>query len=228
MQEYLINLIQTSINAVSQFLTQIHLADPSVTAAASSFILIVAAEMGDKSQLVCMTLASKHKAIPILLGATLAFAFLNTLAVAFGLAIAEWLPKYIVASTVSVLFAGFGLNALFFNDYENTENIQEKTAHNAFFTTFLLITLAEFGDKTQLAVVALSSTNPPIAVWLGATTALMLTSALGIVVGRILMQKISLSSLHKASGYIFLILSIAAGYKAYMAFPDNWLKLGTD
>jgi Predicted membrane protein len=58
-------------------------AETSATAA-TSFALIAAAEIGDKSQLVCMTLASRHRATPVLLGAISAFAFLNTLAVVLG------------------------------------------------------------------------------------------------------------------------------------------------
>ncbi|NOS72997.1 MAG: TMEM165/GDT1 family protein, partial [Methyloglobulus sp.] len=48
-----------------------------LTAAATSFALIFAAEMGDKSQLVCMALASKHRPVPVVLGALAAFALLN-------------------------------------------------------------------------------------------------------------------------------------------------------
>ncbi|MBD9363638.1 TMEM165/GDT1 family protein [Methylomonas fluvii] len=182
----------------------------------TSFALIAAAEIGDKSQLVCMTLASKHRPAPVLLGAIAAFALLNTLAVVFGAAIATWLPEYLVAATVALLFAAFGLHALLNHDEDDDdEEIVEKSGHGIFFTTFLLITVAEFGDKTQLAVVAFSSTAQPIAVWLGSTLALALTSALGVLAGRTVLQKIPLSLLHKASGVFFLILSAIAAYKAY-------------
>jgi putative Ca2+/H+ antiporter (TMEM165/GDT1 family) len=70
--------------------------------------------------------------------------------------------------------------------------------------------LAEFGDKTQLAVVALSSAAVPLAVWLGSTLALAFTSALGVLAGRTLLKKVSLELLHKISGSIFLVLSAAA------------------
>jgi putative Ca2+/H+ antiporter (TMEM165/GDT1 family) len=181
----------------------------------TSFALIAAAEIGDKSQLVCMTLASKHRPAPVLWGAIAAFALLNTLAVVFGAAIAKWLPDYLVAASVALLFAAFGVHALLNQDDEDDEEIAEKSGHGIFFTTFLLITVAEFGDKTQLAVVAFSSTAQPIAVWLGSTLALAFTSALGVLAGRTVLQKIPLSLLHKASGVFFLILSAIAAYKAY-------------
>lgn len=186
--------------------------------AATSFALIAAAEIGDKSQLVCMTLASRHRPLPVLLGAVAAFAFLNSLAVVFGVAIASWLPEHLVAAIVAFLFAAFGIHSLRIESEDENEDIKEKSGHGIFFTTFLLITVAEFGDKTQLAVVALSSTATPIAVWFGSTAALVSTSALGILAGRTILQKIPLGLLHKVSGVIFLMLSIFAGYRAYVSY----------
>jgi putative Ca2+/H+ antiporter (TMEM165/GDT1 family) len=185
--------------------------------AATSFALIAAAEIGDKSQVVCMTLASRHRAIPVLLGAVSAFAFLNTLAVVFGVAIASWLPAYIVAAIVAILFAAFGIHSLRVEEEDDDEEVKEKSGHGIFFTTFLLITVAEFGDKTQLAVVGLSSTAVPTAVWLGSTAALASTSALGIQAGCTILQKVPLVLLHKISGTIFLMLSAFAGYRAYIS-----------
>jgi putative Ca2+/H+ antiporter (TMEM165/GDT1 family) len=129
--------------------------------AATSFVLIAAAEIGDKSQLVCMTLASRHRPMPVMLGALAAFSLLNTLAVVFGVAIASWLPEYVVSATVAILFAIFGIHALHADDDDEEEEIEEKSGHGIFFTTFVLLTVAEFGDKTQLAVVALSSVHAP-------------------------------------------------------------------
>jgi len=186
--------------------------------AATSFALIAAAEIGDKSQLVCMTLASRHRPLPVLLGAVAAFAFLNSLAVVFGVAIASWLPEHLVAAIVAFLFAAFGIHSLRIESEDENEDIKEKSGHGIFFTTFLLITVAEFGDKTQLAVVALSSTATPIAVWFGSTAALVSTSALGILAGRTILQKIPLGLLHKVSGVIFLMLSVFAGYRAYVSY----------
>ncbi|MDD2762042.1 MAG: TMEM165/GDT1 family protein, partial [Methylomonas sp.] len=172
----------------------------------------------------CMTLASRHRAIPVIWGAIAAFAFLNTLAVVFGAAIASWLPEYIVAATVAILFAGFGLNGLLNHDEDEDEEVVEKSGHGIFFTTFLLITVAEFGDKTQLAVVAFSSTASPLAVWIGSTLALTFTSGLGVWAGRTVLQRIPLTLLHRISGLIFLVLAGFAGFRAY----ESWSATGME
>ncbi len=174
----------------------------------TSYLLIFAAEIGDKSQLVCMVLATRHRAFPVILGAITAFALLNALAVIFGMAIANWLPEIYVSLTVAILFAVFGIHALRIKEDGDNENIEEKSSHNVFLATFLLITIAEFGDKTQIAVVALSSTSIPLAVWIGATIALATTSALGVWAGRTILQKIPLKLLHQISGVFFLLLAI--------------------
>lgn len=189
-----------------------------LTAAATSFALILAAEMGDKSQLVCMALASKHRPVPVVLGAFSAFALLNALAVGFGKAIANWFPEYVIAAMVALLFIVFGIQALRTRVEDPHEEFKEKSGHGIFFTTFLLITFAEFGDKTQLAVVALSSTSSPVGVWLGSTLALGTTSALGVLAGRKLLQRIPLELLHKIGGIIFLMLSGVAVIKAYQSY----------
>jgi len=119
-----VNLEAFYQNALTQ-LSNGNIAQMSASAA-TSFALIAAAEIGDKSQLVCMTLASRHRAFPVILGAISAFAMLNTLAVIFGVAIASWLPDYIVAGTVALLFAAFGIHALRMQEDEDDEEVKEK------------------------------------------------------------------------------------------------------
>ncbi|MCF6205006.1 MAG: TMEM165/GDT1 family protein [Methylococcaceae bacterium] len=202
------------LHDIVTYLSSLKIIDLSATAS-TSFFLIFAAEIGDKSQLVCMTLAARHRLLPVLLGAITSFAFLNGLAVIFGAAIANWFSDYVVSISVAVLFAIFGFHSLFSTEEEEGGEMVEKSGHHLFFTTFLLITFAEFGDKTQLAVVALSSTGQSVAVWIGATSALILTSTLGVVAGTTLLKKVPLALLHKISGFIFLILAMFAAYRAY-------------
>ena len=185
---------------------------------ASSYFLIFAAEIGDKSQLVCMALAARHRATPVMLGAILAFILLNTMAVTFGVAIASWIPEVVTSAIVAILFLLFGIHALRIEEDSDNENVSISSDRSILAATFLLITVAEFGDKTQLAVVALSSTSIPIAVWVGSTIALITTSALGVIAGRTLLQKIPITLFHRISGIIFILLAVYAAYTSYTFF----------
>lgn len=198
--------------------------------AATSFVLITAAEIGDKSQLVCMTLAARHKATPVLAGSVTAFMFLNSLAVIFGAAISGWLPDYGISAIVCLLFGLFGFNALRCGNEEESDgqDMVEKSGHGVFWTAFALITVAEFGDKTQLAVATLSTTAPPAAVWTGATMALAFTSALGIIAGRRVLTKIPVAMLHKFSGGLFLILAGVAGYQCFSELSASGFSISPE
>jgi len=181
----------------------------------TSFLVIGLAEFGDKSQLVCMTLASRHRGLPVALGAITAFAILNLLAVLFGAAVAAWLPGWLVALTVAILFAIFGISALRYREEDEDGEIEEKPGHGIFATTFLLIFLAEFGDKTQIAVAGLGSSSSAGAIWLGATLALATTSLLGIVAGRRLLNYLPLLWIHRISGIFFLLLAAYAASRVF-------------
>lgn len=181
-----------------------------LSAAGTTFLVVAFAEIGDKSQLVCMTLAARHRGLPVVIGATAAFAVLNLLAVAFGAAVAAWLPEWLVTLAVAVLFAGFGISALRYTEDDEDDEVEEKPGHGIVATTFLLIFLAEFGDKTQIAVAGLGSTSEPSAVWAGATAALAVTSVLGVLAGRKLLKRLPLKWIHRISGVLFLLLAIFA------------------
>ena len=181
-----------------------------LSSAGATFLLITLAEFGDKSQLVCMTLAAKHRSLPVLLGAVAAFAILNLLAVLFGAALAAWLPEWLITVVVALLFALFGISALRYQDEEEDEEIEEKPGHSVFATTFLLIFLAEFGDKTQIAVAGMGSTSEATAVWIGGTMALACTSALGVFAGSKLLKQLPLLWIHRISGVFFLLLAAFA------------------
>lgn len=180
------------------------------SSAGTTFLLILLAEFGDKSQLVCMTLATRHRGLPVVIGAVTAFALLNLLAVLFGAAVAAWLPPWLVTVSVAVLFGVFGISALRHQTDADDDCPSEKSGHGVFVTTFLLILLAEFGDKTQIAVAGLGTNTDVSAVWAGATAALACTSAAGVVAGRRLLQHISLAWVHRGSGILFLLLAVAA------------------
>jgi putative Ca2+/H+ antiporter (TMEM165/GDT1 family) len=179
----------------------------------ASFTLVGLAEIGDKSQIVCMVLASRHRHWPVLLGASAAFLMLNTLAVVFGASIATLVPERVAAAVVALLFGVFGIHALLAQPENEPVEVTERQGRSVFLTTMSLIFLAEFGDKTQLAVAGLASNAAPLPVWVGATIALLVLSALGVWIGRTLLQRIPTNSLQRFAGVIFLIFAAIAGWR---------------
>lgn len=195
--------------------TQSGLSDMSVVG--TTFALISLAEIGDKSQLVCMTLAARHRGFPVLIGVSIAFIILNLLAVLFGASVAAWVPEWLMALAVGLLFGLFGIQMLRGNgddEGDDEEEVVEKSGHSVIITTFLLIFMAEFGDKTQIAVAALSGSYDPLSVWIGGTSALIFISAMGVVAGKKLLSKIPEGSLHRISGVFFIVLAILSFWKA--------------
>ncbi len=185
----------------------------SLSVSLSTFALIGLAEIGDKSQLVCMTLAARHRHWPVILGAAVAFIILNVLAVLFGAGVATWIPERLTAGIVAILFGIFGIHALLYQDDDGSDEVKEKPGHGIFITTLLLILVAEFGDKTQIAVAGLASNLSPLPVWLGATAALITISALGVWAGRTILQRIPLPWLHRTGGVVFLLFALMAAWR---------------
>ena len=180
-----------------------------------TLLLVAVAEMGDKSQLVCMALASRHRHWPVFWGAATAFSLLNLMGVWVGAAVTHLVPKAYLAGTVSLLFLGFGIHALL-DTAEAAERIQERRGHGVFFTTFLMIFLAELGDKTQIAVAGLAASSPPASVWIGATAALMTTTGLAIWAGKALFRRVPFRWVGRLAGCLFLGFGGLAAYKAVL------------
>jgi putative Ca2+/H+ antiporter (TMEM165/GDT1 family) len=186
----------------------------------SSFGLVFLAEFGDKSQLVCMTLSSRYRHWPVFWGAVAAFSLLNLIAVLFGSAISVWIPMWVLSTGVALLFWVFGLVQFWAGaDDEETGSPlgQGRGHHGIFLTTLSLLLLAEFGDKTQLAVAGLSVHEQAVAVWLGSTLALVASAGLGIWAGRRLIARVSLPWIRRLSAVLFLVFGC-------VAFSNAWLS----
>ena len=144
----------------------------------------------------------------------MAFFVLNALAVIFGAGIAAWVSERVTDVIVALLFGGFGIHALRTQDDDESEDVVELPGRGIFFTTLELILVAEFGDKTQIAVAGLAGSLAPLPVWIGATMALAMVSALGIWAGRTVLQRLPLHRLHRVGGGIFLVFALVAGWRA--------------
>jgi len=87
-----------------------------IAAVTTPFGLVFPAELGDKSQLVCMTLAARHRHRPVLVGAMVAFAILNTLGVVAGRKLLRRIPIHRLHQVSGVFFltlAAFALTRVF-------------------------------------------------------------------------------------------------------------------
>ncbi len=176
----------------------------------ATFALIAFAEIGDKSQLACMMLAAQYgRARPVLIGATAAFGLLNTAAVLFGAALALWLPKPWVLGAMAILFTVFGLRALLYSEDEDDGegDLETRKGYSLLLATFLMILVAEMGDKTQIAVAGMAGVYPATAVWTGATIALILTSAAGVIAGKTVLRRLPVIWMHRIAGALFLALA---------------------
>jgi len=172
---------------------------------ASTFAVLFVAELGDKTQLVAMSLAHRHRAYPVLAGIFAAFLVLNLLAVAVGAVLFELLPKPWILLAAGLLFLAFGYRI--WREGEEDEEVEDVAARGGWrvaLGSFALIFVAELGDKTQLALVALAaSTGETLAVLIGGTLALWLVSLLGVIVGATLLRRIPAVWVHRVAGLLF-------------------------
>lgn len=176
----------------------------------AAFGLTFIAEMGDKTQIAILNLSARYGILPVFLGAAVAFAVLNALAVTAGYLIYDFVPHDIVRYIAAAVFILFGLLSFRPEDEEK----KEKSTRSPFLTALLVVGLLEFGDKTQLALVALTAKySSPIAVFAGGTAALLLTSLIGALVGEGLGRVIPFKWVRIGSGVIFIVFGIliAAG-----------------
>jgi Ca2+/H+ antiporter, TMEM165/GDT1 family len=167
-----------------------------------TFGLVFIAELGDKSQLVCMNLASRYKPTSVIAGSISAFLILNLLAVSIGTVAITWIPRQYLAWTSALLFLFFAYKS--YTAEEENENIEIQKG-NGFKVAFLMTFLAEFGDRTQLAVAALSSQLNPLVVYLAASSALVLSVLLAVQIGKKIFKLIPEKKRNMLSGTLFLI-----------------------
>lgn len=171
----------------------------------AAFGLNFIAELGDKTQIAILTLSARYGFVPVFVGAALAFLILDALAVTVGVVIAEYVPETVIRYLAAAVFIIFGLLSF----RPEKEEKREKTTKSPLLTSLLVVALMELGDKTQLSLVALTSKyRAPLAVFLGGTAALWITSLIGALVGEGLGRLIPFKWVRIASGIIFIIFGV--------------------
>jgi Ca2+/H+ antiporter, TMEM165/GDT1 family len=178
----------------------------------TTFGVIFLAELGDKTQLTAMALASRYPWKKVFIGIALAFAILNMGAVLIGKALFSVFPVFWTKLVSGGLFIFFGITTLLNSGPEKDDH--GLLASDVIRTAFLMIFFAELGDKTQLVTLSLAAQyNSPLAVFLASTIALWLVSLIGIFLGKQLIRIIPLPYIHRAAGVLFLVFGAALLYK---------------
>lgn len=180
----------------------------------STFGLIFLAELGDKTQFAVMTLCARHPWRRVLAGTALAFTALNLLAVAAGRVLSRLADPVWVQGGAGALFIAFGIWTLMAKDGGDGGE-EGGNGRSVVWTAFLMIFVAELGDKTQLATAGMAARyDAPAAVFLGSTAALVAVSALGGYFGLRFLKKLPEKWLKYASAAVFIGFGAVALYGA--------------
>jgi putative Ca2+/H+ antiporter (TMEM165/GDT1 family) len=187
----------------------------------TTFGLIFLAELGDKTQLTAMTLATHYSWKRTFWGIATAFALLNIGAVLAGTVLSGLFHQHMfwIKLVSALLFLFFGIASLRSKGYDPQEEEAEERrfkSRGPVVTSFCMIFLAELGDKTQLVTASLAAQhNSPFAVFAGSTLALWSVSLIGIFLGRQLTRFIPLSYIHRAAGALFLLFAAVILYQLF-------------
>jgi putative Ca2+/H+ antiporter (TMEM165/GDT1 family) len=183
-----------------------------VEAFAIALAVVFVAELGDKTQLVVLTMGARHRPAAVLAGLALTAAVLMGLAVTVGAAVGAALPDRAVEVFAGLLFLGFAVWTWRTADEPAHDQDDLDVAEHAgtrgllgFLGAFFL---AELGDKTQLTAASLAADHGVVGTWLGATLGLFAASALALVAGRFLIDRISRRTLSRIGAVAFALVGV--------------------
>ncbi len=165
--------------------------------------LIFLAELGDKTQLVALLLATRFKAGVVLMGIFVATLAVHALSVALGGATSHFLPQGWIYVLSGLAFIGFGWWTLRGDTLEEGDYPSQRFK-SPFVIVFITFFLAELGDKTMLSTVTLAASRDPLPVWLGSTLGMVLSDALAIWVGQILGKQLPERAIKIGAAVIFI------------------------
>lgn len=154
-----------------------------------STVVIFVAELGDKSQLMAMTFASRYRARDVLIGITIATAVVHLASVAIGYWIGAAFADYQgwIAIAAGLAFGVFALWTLRGDELTEDEAAKARMSTGAaVLAVGVAFFLAELGDKTMLATITLAVREDWLGTWIGSTVGMVIADALAIGVGALL------------------------------------------
>jgi Ca2+/H+ antiporter, TMEM165/GDT1 family len=179
------------------------------------FTVIFLLELPDKTALAALLLATRHRPLPVFLGAAAAFVVQSAVAVLAG-SLFSLLPRTPIRIGAGLLFlvmAALLVRRNLRKDHADEERVieqQERKHHRPFITAFTMVFIAEWGDLTQLATAALQARyQQPVIVFVTATLALWAVSAIAVTLGNRLGAWIPERPLQLAAAGVMVLVALA-------------------
>ena len=170
--------------------------------------IVALAEIGDKTQLLAFILAARFRASwPIILGILVATLANHAFAAALGTWITSLMDPETLRWVLGLSFIGMAIWVLIPDKLDNTETTG--TRFGVFGTTLVTFFLAEMGDKTQIATVALAAQyHTLIAVVMGTMLGMMIANVPAVILGERIANRIPVRTVHMVVAAIFAVLGV--------------------
>ncbi|MFZ5969444.1 MAG: TMEM165/GDT1 family protein [Bacillota bacterium] len=189
-----------------------------------AFLFIFMAEMGDKTQILAMSFATRYKTSKVLLGVFLGSALNHGIAIVLGVYLGSFIHMDLIQIIAGCLFVGFGLWTLKMDEEEEDEESKLKT-FGPVLTVMMAFFIGELGDKTQLTAVTLATSSKyPVFIFAGTVTGMVVTSGIGIFLGSKVGEKIPEFTIKIASAMIFIFFGTL---KLYQVLPAGYMNTVT-
>ena len=182
----------------------------SVLAISSTTVAL--AEIGDKTQLLSLLLASRYrKPVPIIAAIFFATMANHALAAWLGVVVADYLSPEVLKWVLVVSFIAMAGWILIPDKLDDDEQISN---HGPFVASFIAFFIAEIGDKTQIATSILGAQYADALVWviLGTTIGMLLANVPVVIIGKLSADKMPLDLIRKITALLFIGLAIAAAF----------------
>ena len=183
-----------------------------------SLAVVALSEMGDKTQLLALLLAAKfRKPVPILIAIFLATLVNHGVSAVLGQWITTVLSPIVLLWIVSLGFIAMAVWMLIPDELDDeTDSINKWQKFGVFGATFILFFLAEIGDKTQIATVALAAKyDSIILVTIGTTLGMLIANVPAVFVGDKFASRLPISLIHKIGAAIFLVIGVSVLVQHY-------------
>lgn len=175
-------------------------------------LLVVVAEMGDKTQLLAMAFASKYKVKEVMIGVLIATILNHGLAVAAGSYISSFIPIFYVKFAAAISFLIFGFWTLRGDELDDEDKKISKFGPIA--TVGIAFFLAEMGDKTQLMTITIAADTPsPLFILMGTTVGMLIADGVGILGGVWMNKHIPEKYVKLVAGIVFLFFGSLTLYE---------------